>query len=464
MAAAIAAIHSKHKKQDLRSATHAHLPKHQSATPNDATLEDEKSSRPSQHDQSEQADETDPAPEHRAGGFWRYKVQAQEFYKHTYTEIFVAGLIVSNFVINMTEKSIDPDPKDRRYDVVWVIFEYFYNIAFTIELAVNMYAFWLREFWSSGWNKFDFLVVSIGLLNICKVPLPGPLKLLRMMRAFRVFRLFKRVKSLGKIMESLGKAIPGVLNAFVILVLVMCIYAILGVEFFRLYGEGGKFKNAQGNDQELVTARGLDFGWEYFGNFPKSLYTMFQVLTTESWSEAIARPLIMMDDPLEGTAYAFFFVSFVIVCGIILINVVVAVLLEKMVDDTPADGDAAEKEENESEEERREKRDAEGGAPEKPADMLRRCAQELTTAREDADKMKKQLAEILDILRPADVLRPPRDDSDVLKPPSESTPPTPTTLREGAHPVTASPRSPPESAPPSLPGPSLPGVTSGELR
>jgi hypothetical protein len=51
-----------------------------------------------------------------------------------------------------------------------------------------------------------------------------------MLRAFRVFRLFKRIKSLNKIMVSLVRAIPGILNSALIMVLVMCIYAILGVQ------------------------------------------------------------------------------------------------------------------------------------------------------------------------------------------------------------------------------------------
>ena len=58
-----------------------------------------------------------------------------------------------------------------------------------------------------------------------------------MIRAFRVFRLFKRIKSLNKIIVSLGKAVPGVLNAFFVVFLVMCIYAILGVDFFLDFGK-----------------------------------------------------------------------------------------------------------------------------------------------------------------------------------------------------------------------------------
>ena len=69
-----------------------------------------------------------------------------------------------------------------------------------------------------------------------------------------------------------------------------------------------------------------------------------QVLTGESWSEAVARPIIFgWDMYLRGSL---FYVSFILICGIVLINVVVAVLLEKMVDndDSPiADADAAAK-------------------------------------------------------------------------------------------------------------------------
>ena len=55
---------------------------------------------------------------------------------------------------------------------------------------------------------------------------------LRLLRAFRVFRLFKRLPSLAKIVKALEEAMPGCLNAFFILILVMAIYAILGVNLF----------------------------------------------------------------------------------------------------------------------------------------------------------------------------------------------------------------------------------------
>lgn len=264
-------------------------------------------------------------------GFWKYQRDAAQVYLSIRVQLTVAGLIGGNFLMNIIEKWVDPDG-DQLADV-WLGFDIFFNVSFTIELIWNMYSFWLCRFWKSAWNVFDVVVVSIGLLNYILPDLPGPLGLLRMMRAFRVFRLFKRVESLRKIMASLSKAVPGVANAFFIQVLVMSIYAILGVEFFMNYGENGSYTNELGEVVEITTARDLQYGYEYFGNFGKALFTMFQVLTGESWSEVVTRPMLHTTNPTQAIGVSFFFVSFNLVNGIVLINVAIAVLLEKMVDD-----------------------------------------------------------------------------------------------------------------------------------
>mmetsp|Transcript_28274 Transcript_28274/g.67247 ORF Transcript_28274/g.67247 Transcript_28274/m.67247 type:complete len:474 (-) Transcript_28274:148-1569(-) len=269
------------------------------------------------------------------GGIWKFQPAAERVYTNMKVQLFVAALIAGNFVANIIEKSIDP--AGTLYPDVFYGIETFFNVMFFMELCVNMYAFWCCPFWKSGWNIFDFVVVAIGVLSVLKVELPGPLSMLRMMRAFRVFRLFKRVKSLNKIMASLAKAVPGVANAFFILLLVMSIYAIIAVDLFKDYGKGGKYINIKGNEVALITSRQQEYGYEYFGNFGKSLYTMFQVLTGESWSEVITRPMLHTTDVTQAAGVSLFFVSFNLVNGVVLINVVIAVLLEKMVDDEKHD-------------------------------------------------------------------------------------------------------------------------------
>ena len=229
---------------------------------------------------------------------------------------------------------------------------------FLVELCINLYCHWFRKFWTV-WNAFDLLVVVVGMLSVARVDLPGPLSLLRMVRAFRVFRLFKRIESLNKIMVSLVHAIPGIINSALIMVLVMCIYAILGVQvrkalrilaasepenklevgraasgslpqnpdppsqcahsfcpqhppppppgappfppppppplaqFFGKFGLSGTYTNADNVTISSISSRELKYGDEYFGTFSASLLTTFQVLTGESWSEVIARPILV---------------------------------------------------------------------------------------------------------------------------------------------------------------------------
>merc|ERR1712007_29422 len=130
------------------------------------------------------------------------------------------------------------------------------------------------------------------------------------------------------IVMSLIKAIPGVANAFLIMLIVMCIFGVLGVEFFRKVG------GSCGSTVSPVftTGRDLCYGEEYFGTFARSLYTLFQILTGDSWSEAVVRPIVM-NVPMqsyENVGANFFFVLFVIIHMFLLVNVVVAVLLDEL--------------------------------------------------------------------------------------------------------------------------------------
>ena len=154
-----------------------------------------------------------------------------------------------------------------------------------------------------------------------------------------------------------------------------CIYAILAVELFRDFGCERPVANAANNASALdvsmavgassaadvwsgpvfctasvyytideqgrnvsvdaTTGRGINVGREYYGTFMRALFTLFQVMTGESWSEAIARPLLFgFSSSLTTSAIVIgaFFTSFIILMQMVLINVVVAVLLDKFVD------------------------------------------------------------------------------------------------------------------------------------
>merc|ERR1719410_1402513 len=120
------------------------------------------------------------------------------------------------------------------------------------------------------------------------------------------------------------------------MILVVCIYAVLAVDLFK-----GIYGDCQSSDvPAAITPRGYCWGDEYYGNFFKSLYTLFQVLTGESWSEMAVRPFLLAatSDSFDIIIVSAFFVSFVCISGMVLLNVVVAVLLDGMNSVEEADG------------------------------------------------------------------------------------------------------------------------------
>ena len=308
-------------------------------------------------------------------GIFAFKPHVKAFYDNQWIQWGVAGLIVANFITNIFEKQFDP-AGNKFPDVFFPIYEFF-KYVFTVELLVNMYGNFFRDFICSGWNIFDCIVVLEGFL-----PLPPEFRLLRCLRTLRVFRLFKRIKSLLKILNSIMSAIPGVVNAFAVVVIVISIYSILAVEFFYKFDQhivvvGNETQvecyyynyGRDAVDGELervysVTPRGLCFSEEYYGTFFRAWYSLFQILTGDSWSEVLARPVIFgwddfvspmtdpetgevtMDNSVSNTISTIYFMTFVLINSFVLINVVVAVLLDKMV--SANDEGVEEEEEDES--------------------------------------------------------------------------------------------------------------------
>lgn len=236
------------------------------------------------------------------------QARAFGFYNSDLIQFFTAGLIFANFVVNAMEAQVTD--VDGTMSMAFSGLEMFFTAIFTYELAINFFAHKYGHF-INAWNVFDCVVVFVSLLSLLLDNLPG-ISTLRLMRAFRVFRLFKRLESLRKIMAALANSVPGCANAFAIVILVSSIYSILGVQFFCEVGDGEE--------------KG-----KYFGTFASAMLTMFQVMTGDSWAEGVSRPIMeWYPDGYQRLLVQMFFVTYILIVGVVLTNVVVAVLLEKM--------------------------------------------------------------------------------------------------------------------------------------
>jgi len=290
------------------------------------------------------------------GGWWDQTVSwlpfnedARELYERQSVQIFVAAVIVGNFLAIIVEKELDPyEPQYQGHYPVWRAIDVTSSVIFTLELLLNLYGNFWRPFVANGWNYLDVPVVVVGLLTMAQVEL-GALAQVKILRAFRILRILKRVESLNKLVVALVHSLPGVLNAFVVMFIFMLIFAVVAVDLFRDFGAPGTYPTIQRHGPadamwgaappdglrfeertttvSAMTPRGFHYGQEYFGTLSRSLYTLFQVLTGESWSEAVVRPLLF-GWSANGVVVGVFFTFYFCLTAIILQNVVVTVLLD----------------------------------------------------------------------------------------------------------------------------------------
>ena len=268
-----------------------------------------------------------------------YQREVRAIYTNPIAVWSVAAVIIGNFIVNILEKEYDPDPNELRMKPLWDGFDTAFNAIFLVELLANLYGYGFGPaFWRSGWNVFDTIITGVGVILLAGVS--GPISQLKLLRAFRVFRLFKRIQSLNRIIMALLASIPGVANAFVILFIFFCIYAILAVELFREFGINGTYMtddvDSLSHVVSSITPRGYTHGIEYYGTYTRAMYTLFQVMTGDSWAEVVCRTLLFGLYQRSTLAVSFFYISFAILTQFVLSNVIVAVLLDNFVAPAPA--------------------------------------------------------------------------------------------------------------------------------
>ena len=166
---------------------------------------------------------------------------------------------------------------------------------FVVELILRIYAHGLR-FFRDPWGVFDFLIVAIAL-----VPASEQFSVLRALRILRALRLISGVPRMRRVVEALLRAVPGIGAVAALLLLVFYVFAVIATKLF-----GGEFP-------------------QWFGTIGESMYSLFQIMTLESWSMGIVRP-VMVQFPYAWS----FFVVFIIVSSFTVLNLFIAIIVDSM--------------------------------------------------------------------------------------------------------------------------------------
>ena len=171
------------------------------------------------------------------------------------------------------------------------------------EIGLKLLAY-RQRFFRDPWNWFDLAVVIIALL-----PASDSLKVLRALRVLRVLRLVAAIPAMRLVVSGLFRALPGMGSAALLLLLIHYVFAVIGVQLY-----GGTVYGGYG-----------DSGYDYFADLGRALYTLFQIMTLESWSHGIVRPI--MD--VHPNSWIFF-VLFVVISAFAALNLFIGILVNAM--------------------------------------------------------------------------------------------------------------------------------------
>ncbi|WP_170410920.1 ion transporter [Ruegeria atlantica] len=207
---------------------------------------------------------------------------------------FITGVIIFNAVLLGMETS--PALMDAMGPVI-VALDSLCLTIFVVEITIKLLATG-RRFFTNGWNVFDFVIVGIAL-----VPGGSGLSVLRALRILRVLRVISVAPRLRRVVEGFISALPGMASVFLLMAILFYIGAVISTKLFS---------------QSFP---------DWFGDLGLSAYTLFQIMTLESWSMGIVRPV------MEVYPYAWlFFVPFIMVTTFAVVNLLVGLIVNSMQD------------------------------------------------------------------------------------------------------------------------------------
>jgi len=260
-------------------------------------------------------------------------------------DVFILTLIILNILaMAMTHADMTSD-----FAFALVVLNTIFAAVFLVEAILKLVAFLPKQYFADAWNTFDFGVVCLSVvgftISVTSDFSPTYLNLLRVFRVARIFRLIPKAKGLRTLFQTLLYSLPALGNVGSVLFLFFFIFAVMGMNLF------GKIKYTTG---EI-------FRYANFEEFHYALLTLFRMTTGEAWNGLmhdcmITRECVLYRDPAtgvetyldqgdstwpdapedlwtnqctpNGVATILFFCCFVILCAFVMLNLVIAVILD----------------------------------------------------------------------------------------------------------------------------------------
>lgn len=181
---------------------------------------------------------------------------------------------------------------------------------FVIELVIKFIAY-NKDFFKYKWNIFDLIIVLVSIFSTLPYfTVFRVFKIFRSVRIIKALKSFRAIKAmkfvnglehLQRILRAIVLSFSGIIWTFILLLIIYYVYAIVGTHVF-----------------------GMDFP-EFFGSLGKSLLSLFQIMTFDSWCSEIARPIISLH-----TWAWMYFISFALISAFVIMNVIVGIVVDSI--------------------------------------------------------------------------------------------------------------------------------------
>ena len=206
--------------------------------------------------------------------------------------------ILAIIIINAVILGIETSPNImREYGSILTTLDNICLTIFVLELMLKLFSRGLK-FFKDPWNLFDFFVIGVSL-----APVSEGFSVLRALRILRVLRALSFAPQLRRTIEGFISALPGMSSVIILMAIIFYIGAVISTKLFA------------------------DAFPIWFGSIGKSLYSLFQIMTLESWSMGIVRPV------MEVYPHAWmFFVPFILITSFAVVNVLVGLIVNSMHD------------------------------------------------------------------------------------------------------------------------------------
>ncbi|KAK4577570.1 hypothetical protein RGQ29_027906 [Quercus rubra] len=238
----------------------------------------------------------------------------------------ISSILILNLFAVILETTLDIENNSAQK--VWQEVEFVFGWIYVLEMALKIYSFGFENYWRDGQNRFDFMVTWIIVIGetLTFVAPQGLtflsngewIRYLLLARVLRLIRLLMYVKLYRAYIATFITLIPSLMPYLGTIFCVLCIYCSLGVQIF------GGLVNAGNASLDRTDLSDDDYLLFNFNDYPNGMVTLFNLLVMGNW-----QAWMQSYKELTGTAWSLtYFVSFYLITVLLLLNLIVAFVLE----------------------------------------------------------------------------------------------------------------------------------------